>query len=222
MAINDEFISKVSAWCGKSEQDLQAIVRVAVFKMLGQIVNMSPVGNPELWAVNKRQATEKKWIANKRQIYMSSNAFSYQLKNGTRRLRKGVKKNLEHTKARYGNNTSAVGPRKHKIRRSGGEFYKPQGYRGGRFRANWQVGVGPRPTGWKNDIIGPAEVIAKGEAILQGFDGTQQTIWITNCVPYAVRLEYGHSKQAPQGMVRLTAQRFSSFVSSASREVRGK
>lgn len=221
MAINDEFISKVSAWCGKSEQDLQVIVRVAVFKMLGQIVNMSPVGNPELWAVNRRQTQRRKRQAQATAAAYRSDAYSYQMKNGTRKLRKGLRKRLALSEAKYNNNHGPVRNLR-KTRRAGGEIYRPKGYRGGRFRANWQVGVGPRPTGWKNDIIGPAEVIAKGEAILQGFDGTQQTIWITNCVPYAVRLEYGHSKQAPQGMVRLTAQRFSSFVSSASREVRGK
>ncbi len=31
-----------------------------------------------------------------------------------------------------------------------------------------------------------------------------QTIWLVNNVPYIVRLEYGWSKQAPAGMVRLT------------------
>lgn len=32
-----------------------------------------------------------------------------------------------------------------------------------------------------------------------------EVIYLTNAVPYAERLEFGHSKQAPNGMVRVTA-----------------
>lgn len=217
--VNDEFVEKINLWCAATKSDINAVARVSVFKMLGQIVQMSPVGNPELWAVNRRQSRRNKRQAQALAAAYRSNAYSYTLKNGTRRLRKGVKNRLALAEAQYNNKHGPV-KNLRKTRRAGGEIYRPKGYRGGRFRSNWQVGIGPRPTGWNNDITGPEEVLSKGQAVLQGFDGKDKTIWITNCVPYAVRLEYGHSKQAPQGMVRLTAQRFQSFLGEAVREVR--
>jgi hypothetical protein len=38
-----------------------------------------------------------------------------------------------------------------------------------------------------------------------------------NNLPYAVPLEYGHSKQAPGGMVRITLARFQQIVDEAIR-----
>ena len=43
------------------------------------------------------------------------------------------------------------------------------------------------------------------------------TIYLVNNLPYAVRLEYGWSKQAPAGMVRITAAEFQSIVDDAAR-----
>lgn len=39
-----------------------------------------------------------------------------------------------------------------------------------------------------------------------------QTIWLTNSMPYARRLEYGWSKQSPGGMVRLAVAEFKSNI----------
>lgn len=44
-------------------------------------------------------------------------------------------------------------------------------------------------------------------------------ITLTNNLPYAMRLEYGWSDQAPGGMVRLTAQRWQPIVDAAVAEV---
>jgi hypothetical protein len=38
--------------------------------------------------------------------------------------------------------------------------------------------------------------------------------------PYAVPLEYGHSEQAPNGMIRLTAAEWPSIVSEVARKIR--
>lgn len=82
----------------------------------------------------------------------------------------------------------------------------------GRFRGNWQVGVGsvntdtsaaPDPGGG-GAIAGAAEKL-KG-APLAG------VIYFTNSLPYAKPLEYGHSKQAPQGMVRLTVVEYGNYL----------
>jgi len=39
-----------------------------------------------------------------------------------------------------------------------------------------------------------------------------QVFYYTNSMPYALKLEYGHSDQAPGGIVRLTARRWNKIV----------
>ena len=78
----------------------------------------------------------------------------------------------------------------------------------GRFRGNWQLGVGAvdGDTSSANDKSGTG-AIAKASLELTSFkSGT--TIYISNSLPYAQRLENGYSNQAPQGMVRLTVIEF--------------
>ncbi|ATV18020.1 hypothetical protein CFN58_28435 [Pseudomonas avellanae] len=41
--------------------------------------------------------------------------------------------------------------------------------------------------------------------------------YITNSLPYAIPLEFGHSTQAPGGMVRITVARFQQIVEAAIR-----
>jgi hypothetical protein len=48
------------------------------------------------------------------------------------------------------------------------------------------------------------------------------TAVLANNVPYIVKLEYGHSKQAPAGMVRPTLAEFSNIVSVATTEAKAK
>lgn len=92
-----------------------------------------------------------------------------------------------------------------------------KGYVGGRFRANWQVAIGnpPRGTVEFHDKSGRI-AIAKGTATALGVKAGQ-TLWLCNNVPYARRLEFGHSKQAPAGMVRITVKEFKQMVEKAAR-----
>lgn len=75
----------------------------------------------------------------------------------------------------------------------------------GRFRGNWQVSINtvdltvdPK----KFDKAGPG-TLAAGQNKMNAVKW-EDTIYISNNVPYAGPLEYGHSKQAPRGMLRLT------------------
>lgn len=90
-----------------------------------------------------------------------------------------------------------------------------KGYVGGRFRANWQIAIGnpPRGTVQMNDRSGRI-TIAKGTATALGLKAGQ-TVWMANNLPYAIPLEYGHSKQAPAGMVRITVREFKKMVEKA-------
>jgi len=72
----------------------------------------------------------------------------------------------------------------------------PPGYVGGRFRANWQITVGTPATGEVSGVAIPNATL--------GAVPPFTTIWITNNVPYADRLENGWSGQAPLGIVSVS------------------
>lgn len=88
----------------------------------------------------------------------------------------------------------------------------PKGYVGGRFRANWNVSsAAPNFDTTASVDQGRATVeIQKSLTLPVG-----GVMWLSNGLPYARKLEYGHSKQAPGGMVRLAAAEFSTYVSQA-------
>lgn len=89
----------------------------------------------------------------------------------------------------------------------------------GRFRANWQVAIGSIPSGTLelNDKTGTATISKVQATALQVKAG--QVITLVNNLAYAVPLEFGHSKQAPNGMVRLTVLEFGAVVSKAVSEL---
>lgn len=74
----------------------------------------------------------------------------------------------------------------------------------GRFRANWGVMVGSPYAGVTDvtDKAGAATAAAMMAAV-KGWNG-QGSVYLCNNLPYSIPLEYGHSKQAPGGMVRVT------------------
>ena len=47
-----------------------------------------------------------------------------------------------------------------------------------------------------------------------------QTIFLVNHLPYGPALEYGWSKQAPAGMVRITVEEFGGVVNSSADEAK--
>lgn len=85
----------------------------------------------------------------------------------------------------------------------------------GRFKGNWQFGVG----GINPEISSSPDISGTGSTwrINAGLQTWRagQTIYITNSLPYAYRLEHGWSQQAPAGMVRLTILEFQSQVRKA-------
>jgi len=75
----------------------------------------------------------------------------------------------------------------------------------GRFKGNWIVSSGSPSdeTTEKTDKAGGV-TIEQGAAVLNGYPDTLPPIYVQNNLPYANRLENGHSKQAPNGMAALT------------------
>lgn len=89
----------------------------------------------------------------------------------------------------------------------------------GRFRGNWQAGIGSAPAGvLATTDIGGGGSIARAQGVANGA-GAGDVIVLANNLPYAERLEYGWSGQAPGGMVRLTAQRWQPIVNAMVAEV---
>lgn len=82
----------------------------------------------------------------------------------------------------------------------------------GRFRGNWMIGVGNpnAATTTVNDRSG-ASTLARLGSQLTTIEA-KIPLFVTNSLPYAQRLEYGWSKQAPAGMVRITTARFEQHV----------
>lgn len=90
----------------------------------------------------------------------------------------------------------------------------------GRFRGNWQTtGVTPA-TGLIAgvDPTGNKAVNSAATYITNSPNWYQFTL--TNNLPYAERLEYGWSKQAPVGMVRVNITRFQQLLNEEAAKVR--
>jgi hypothetical protein len=87
----------------------------------------------------------------------------------------------------------------------------------GRFRGNWMIGVGS-PDVSTIDAVDPdgSTTVARITSAV-GSVQAGGVVYITNSLPYARRLEYGWSKQAPSppGIVRLTVQRYTDYIAAA-------
>ena len=87
-----------------------------------------------------------------------------------------------------------------------------EGYRGGRFRANWSYGYGAAPAE-TFDLIDPTGAASRDRiqaGVLAAKAGGVH--YIANNLPYAMALENGHSTQAPHGMVGLAVVDFQGIV----------
>lgn len=192
MGENAAFLTEITAFVNKAKANQEAVVRSVGIKILDQLVMMSPVGNPELWAVNQTAVQYNKAVSewNESQLSNPENLTK------TGRLKK---------KARLvdGMDTKA-----------------PPGYTGGRFRGNWQVSFDAPTTDETGRVDKTGNLTkAAGNYTLSLFKVGMKAIYFCNNVPYAYPLEMGHSTQAPGGMVRVTAAEFQRYFEEATREV---
>lgn len=80
----------------------------------------------------------------------------------------------------------------------------------GRARGNWQTSVGTYPTDELSRIGGARALSEAGRATKTW--NIEQPIYFVNNLPYILPLEYGNSKQAPRGMVRVTVADFDRII----------
>lgn len=192
MSDNKAFTVAITAFVDKAKANQEAVVRAVGIRILNQLVMMSPVGNPELWGINQTAASYNQAVYDHNEAQKSDPA-----------------------------NLTKTGRLKKKARLVDGMDIKaPPGYTGGRFRGNWQVSFDAPTTDETGRIDKTGNLTkAAGNNTLSLFKVGMKAIYFCNNVPYAYRLEMGHSSQAPGGMVRITAAEFQRFFEDAVREV---
>lgn len=191
---NQPFLAAIQLFVDSSKQEIDEVVRRTGIKILGRLVDMSPVGQPEIWQVNQTASAYNTAVREHNAALRDDPA------NLTKagRLRRGLRVNDSM------------------------DIKKPEGYVGGRFKNNWYVGLDSQPTATNDtpDASGQGSN-SRGLAVLEVFRvGQVNSIYFTNNLPYAQALENGHSNQAPGGMVGLTALDAAQYFREAMSEVR--
>lgn len=191
---NQPFLAAIQLFVDGSKQEIEEAVRRTGIKILGRLVDMSPVGQPEIWQVNQTASAYNTAVREHNAVLRDDP--SNLTKAG--RLRRGLRVNDSM------------------------DIKKPEGYVGGRFKNNWYVGLNSQPTETNDtpDASGQGSN-SRGLAVLEVFRvGQVNSIYFTNNLPYAQALENGHSNQAPGGMVGLTALDAAQYFREAMSEVR--
>lgn len=90
----------------------------------------------------------------------------------------------------------------------------------GRFRMNWQTsGATPKSGNVAGFDKSGSTAIASAQTFISNTQVWQE-FTLTNNLPYAQRLEYGYSKQAPVGMVRVNVARFNTLLAEEAAKVK--
>ncbi|HEM7189101.1 hypothetical protein [Providencia rettgeri] len=192
--MSQSFMRSINLFVDNAQADMEAVVKKTGFKILAQLVQMSPVGNPELWEVN--------------QTAVSYNQAVFEHNEELRKDPNNLTPKKRQLKKRVRVNDSM-------------DIKAPSGYTGGRFRGNWQVTFDAPADGETGRIDKSGRMtVSMGNYVLEHFKVGMSAIYFTNNVPYAYPLEMGHSKQAPNGMVAITAQNVSQFFRESMAEVK--
>ena len=203
------FALSLAEFAAQTSEAIDASVREIIIEVGSSLIRMSPVGNPEIWAANvalretnTRAADDYDFKVAVRNTIINLNESNF-TKSG--QLRKGVKYAKPLTKTERDQNFNVNG------------LVAGKDYVGGRFRANWHISLGVVES-ITFDEVDPsgAETTAAMVAAMSDFTAGQMA-YIINNLPYAIPLEFGHSTQAPGGMVRVTVARFQQIVLEAIR-----
>jgi hypothetical protein len=179
-----DFAATVREFAVKAKDNMDKDVRGITLALFSSVINLSPVGRPELWASN-RVAVEYNAQVQEHNAALRSDPANLD-KRG--RLKRGRKLN------------------------DGMDIVAPAGYVGGRFRANWNTSVSA-PDETTTEDVDPTGAKATAN-VLAKMGGAGKVTYLTNALPYAERLEYSAwSKQAPAGMVRVSMARIDAIVS---------
>ena len=187
---NGSFSAQIRAFADRAKGAIDMTMRDIIINIGSSVITMSPVGNPDVWKVNKISREYNQAVAehneNLRQNPQNFDKRGY--------LKRGLKLN------------------------DGMGIRAPQGYVGGRFRGNWMFSIGSPDTSTL-DQVDPGGSRSMARIVNGALEfNAGETAYITNSLPYAIPLEYGHSTQAPSGMVRITLANFQKIVEEAIRK----
>lgn len=90
----------------------------------------------------------------------------------------------------------------------------PKGYIPGHFINNWQLGIDAKPVG-TIAAIDPTGSGSLARLSKMGRWPAGHTYFFVNNLPYANAIEFGWSKQAPRGIVKLLQLEFPAIVKAA-------
>jgi hypothetical protein len=209
-----QFGLDVRNWVEKAKGRGDIVVQKVSIDLLRSVLEGSPVGNPELWAANASSVYGR----------LTYNLFVDAQNADAERYNAGLASRGESAFS----GTRLIGAIK-PVKRAGKKrlanmfpIRSGKDYVGGRFKGNWQVSINGRPVGETGRVDASGDhTLAAGMAVAhKAIAG--HTIFIQNNVPYAIPLEYGHSKQAPAGMVRITVARFQLIVDQAAVEAKAE
>lgn len=89
----------------------------------------------------------------------------------------------------------------------------------GRFRGNWVLSENVAVRRATNDTDKSGAIAL--QHISNTITGKEKIMFFTNSLPYAIALEFGHSKiQAPSGVIRPIARRYKKILSESIRKAK--
>jgi len=165
-------------------------VRATAIDLFNRVIEKSPVGNPELWESNKSAVYARETYNLFVDAYNSDLLGDSANLTKSGNLKKGKKKAVKRSSKWLAK-----------------EFQLKAGktYIGGRFRANWVLSFGSPSTAVLEEFDKTGNKAKERiSSQMQKYELTEESVFLTNNLPYAERLEYGWSTQAPGGMVRLS------------------
>lgn len=183
------FALSLAEFAAQATEAIDASLREIIIEVGNSVIRISPVGNPEIWAQNAVASQYNKAVDDHNSGLRSDPA---NLTKGGR-LKPGRKLN------------------------DGMDISAPSGYIGGRFRGNWMFSIGA-PDSTTTEEVDPSGAKSTARIVAGAIEfKAGDTCYITNSLGYAIPLEFGHSTQAPGGMVRITVARFQQIVQEAIR-----
>ncbi|MDC3735412.1 hypothetical protein KDL27_06415 [Pseudomonas syringae pv. syringae] len=198
------FALDLARFAEQAKDAVDISLRDIIIEIGSSVIRMSPVGKPEIWAANMalRDANTRAADDYDFKVSVRNTVINLTESNFTKsgKLKRGVKYAKPLTKTERVQNFNVNG------------LVAGHDYVGGRFRGNWMFGIGA-PNNTTTEELDPSGSksnarIANG--VLEFHAG--DVAYITNSLPYAIPLEFGHSTQAPNGMVRVTLAHFQKTV----------
>lgn len=204
------FAAQIREFAEQSKASIDSALREIVIELGSSVIRMSPVGNPEIWAENVAHRRQNTRAADDYDFKVALRNTIINLDDGnftkSGKLRRGVKYAKPLTKAERVQNFHVNG------------LVAGKDYIGGRFRGNWMFSIGA-PDNATSDETDPSGRKSTARIVAGAIEFKAGDIaYITNSLSYAIPLEFGHSKQAPGGMVRITVARFQQIVLEAIRK----